>query len=77
MKAKAGDAIECASCRKQVGTVVYDIPDDTIVRGDDIQMTNTTYGDKGPLCDNCRGTAAYHDDQSIGWVIQIKGRRVS
>ena len=77
MKAKAGDVIECASCQKQVGTVVHDIPDDTIVRGDDIHITTTAYSDKGPLCDQCRGTAAFHDDLSIGWVIQVKGRRIS
>jgi len=77
MKVKAGDIIECASCQNQVGTVVRDIPDDTFVRAEDIRMTTTQYSDKGPLCDRCRGTAAFHDDQSIGWVIQVKGRRVS
>jgi hypothetical protein len=69
MKANAGAAIECASCRKQVGTVVYDILDDSIVRGDDMHITSTTHSNKGPLCDHCRGTAAYHDDQSVGWVM--------
>jgi len=77
MKAKAGDIIECASCRKQVGTVVNDIPDDTMIRGDDIEMKTEAHGDHGPLCDHCRGTAAFHDGQSIGWVIQVGGRRIS
>lgn len=77
MKAKTGDVIECLSCRKPVGNVLKDIPDDSKVLGDYLRLSAATYGVEGYLCDSCKGGAAFHDSQNEGWTIQIRGKRVS
>jgi len=77
MKAKTGDVIECPGCKKPVGNVVADIPDGSKVLEQHVSMSTKTYSGEGPLCDSCNSVAAFHDDQNIGWTIQIGGKRVS
>jgi len=77
MKAQVGDVIECPGCKQPVGKIVKAIPDDSKVLEEQFAMMTKTYRGEGPLCDVCNGVAAFHDDQNIGWTIQIRGLRVS
>jgi hypothetical protein len=77
MKAKAGDVIECLSCKKPAGNIGADIPDGSMVLAKYLSMSTTRYGSEGPICDSCNGVAAFHDSQGIGWTIQVHGKRVN
>jgi hypothetical protein len=60
MKAKAGDVIECLSCKKPVGTILADVPNHNMVLGEHLSIPAKSYGERGPICD----------------ILQIRGKRV-